>query len=156
MYQIFNISWYVLFFLIINSSVVYGNHLHSQCSGINKLYINSTNLVISQTKNQACFTGEVILCFDDLMIKTTILDIFYKTVNGVKTISCIFIPSRLIARRNHGQDLLVASSAKYFVETRKLVLSGSVIVQSKDGIVKTNKLVYYTELNNLDFRSVEN
>ncbi len=147
---------YVLFFLIISSSVAYGKHPYSKHSSMDRLYIHSDNLVIDQTKNQACFTGEVILWFDDMMVKTTNLEIFYKTVDNKKTIDYISIPSRLIAKKNNGQELLTATSAKYFVERKELVLLGDVIVQNKDGIIKTDKLVYYTELNNIDYSKSKN
>ncbi|MDR0774877.1 MAG: hypothetical protein LBE72_06250, partial [Rickettsia sp.] len=139
-----------------SSSVAYGKHPYSKHSSMDRLYIHSDNLVIDQTKNQACFTGEVILWFDDMMVKTTNLEIFYKTVDNKKTIDYISIPSRLIAKRNNGQELLTATSAKYFVERKELVLLGDVIVQNKDGIIKTDKLVYYTELNNIDYTKSKN
>ncbi|XVN42741.1 MAG: LptA/OstA family protein [Candidatus Rickettsia vulgarisii] len=55
-----------------------------QKNNLHKLYINSDNLVINQAKKQAEFTGEVILWFDDLMIKTTNLEIYYKIVDDKK------------------------------------------------------------------------
>ncbi|MCC8372315.1 MAG: LptA/OstA family protein [Rickettsia endosymbiont of Pseudomimeciton antennatum] len=132
-----------------NSAIAYGDP-YSKHSSMDKLYINSDSLVIDQTKQQAFFSGEVILWFDDMMVKTTNLEIFYKIVDNKKTINYIFIPSRLTAKRNDGQELLIATSAKYFVERKELVLLGNVIVQNKDGIVRTDKLVYYTKLNNVD------
>lgn len=155
MYQIFSMICYLLLVLIMSSSA-YGKHPYSKHSSMDKVYINSDNLVIDQTQNQACFTGEVILWFDDIMVKTTNLEIFYKTVDNKKTIDYISIPSRLTAKRNNGQELLAATSAKYFVARKELVLLGDVIVQNKDGIIKTDKLVYYTELNNIDYTKSKN
>ncbi len=146
----------MLLFLIMNSAIVYGEHPYSKHSSMDKLYINSDNLVIDHTKQQAFFTGEVILWFDDIVVKTTNLEIFYKIVDNKKTINYISIPSRLIAKRNDGQELLIATSAKYFVERKELVLLGDVIVQNKNGIIKTDKLVYYTKLNNVNYSKSKN
>ncbi len=142
---------YMLLFLIMNSAIACGEPPYSKHSSMDKLYINSDNLVIDQIKQQAFFTGEVILWFDDIMVKTTNLEIFYKIVDNKKTINYISIPSNLTAKRNDGQELLIATSAKYFVERKELVLLGDVIVQNKNGIIKTDKLVYYTKLNNVDY-----
>ncbi len=147
----------MLLFLIMNSAIAYGEKQpYSKPSSMDKLYINSDNLVIDHAKYQAFFTGEVILWFDDMVVKTTNLEIFYKIVNNKQTINYISIPSRLTAKRNHGQELLIANSAEYFVESKELVLLGNVIVQNKDGIIRTDKLVYYTELNNVDYSSSKN
>lgn len=146
----------MLLFLIMNSAIAYGEYPYSKHSSMDKLYINSDNLVIDQTKQQACFTDEVTLWFDDIMVKTTNLEIFYKIVDNKKTINYISIPSRLTAKRNHGQELLIATSAKYFVERKELVLLGNVIVQNNNGIIRTDKLVYYTELNNVDYSKSKN
>jgi lipopolysaccharide transport protein LptA len=139
-----------------NSTIAYGEHPYSKHYSMDKLYINSDNLVIDQTKQQACFTGEVILWFDDIMVKTTNLEIFYKIVDNKKTINYTSIPSNLTAKRNDGQELLIATSAKYFVGKKELVLLGNVIVQNKDGIIRTDKLVYYTKLNNVDYSKSKN
>ncbi|MDN3029830.1 MAG: LptA/OstA family protein [Candidatus Tisiphia sp.] len=147
----------MLFFLIMNSAIAYGEHPYSKHSSMDKLYINSDNLVIDQIKQQACFTGEeVTLWFDDIMVKTTNLEIFYKIVDNKKTINYISIPSKLTAKRNDGQEVLIATSAKYFVERKELILLGDVIVQNKDGIIRTDKLVYYTELNNVNYSKSKN
>ncbi len=146
----------MLLFLIMNSAIAYGERPYSKHSSMDKLYINSDNLVIDQTKQQACFTGEVILWFDDIMVKTTDLEIFYKIVDNKKTINYISIPSRLTAKRNDSQEILIATSAKYFVERKELVLLGDVIVQNKEGIIRTDKLVYYTELNNIGYSKSKN
>ncbi|MCC8417081.1 MAG: hypothetical protein LN588_00780 [Rickettsia endosymbiont of Bryobia graminum] len=121
-------------------------------SNLQKLYINSDNLVIDQVKRQAQFTGEVILWFDDLMIKTTDLKIFYKIIGNKKTIDRIIMPSKLTAKKNDTKELLIANSAEYFVEKKELILRGNVIIQKDEHIIKTDKLVYYMQqLNNVDF-----
>ncbi|XVN42758.1 MAG: LptA/OstA family protein [Candidatus Rickettsia vulgarisii] len=123
-----------------------------QKNNLHKLYINSDNLVINQAKKQAEFTGEVILWFDDLMIKTTNLEIYYKIVDDKKTIDRIIMSSKLTGKKNNSAELLMANSAEYFVKKKELILLGDVVIQKDEHIIKTDKLVYYMQqLNNVDF-----
>ncbi len=135
----------IIIFFIINGAVAFGNN------NLDKLYINSDNLIINQKTQQAKFTGEVVLWFDDMVIKTTNLEIFYKIVNNNKTIDYIIIPSKLTARRTHEQKIIIANSAKYIVEQQELTLIEDVIVQTDQNIIKAKKLVYYTALNHVGF-----
>ncbi len=135
---------FILIFLLLNSAITYG-------TTANKLRIDSDDLVIDEIKKQANFTGEVILWFDDMILKTTNLEVFYKVINNKRIIDYINIPSKLTAKRNNDQELLIANTAQYFVDQKKLVLIGNVIVQNNNGIIQTSKLVYHAELRNIDF-----
>lgn len=148
MYQIFNVLKTIFLFILISNAIVYG----SDFSSGNLLSINSDKLIINQDKQQAIFTGEVLIWFDDMVLKTSYLEILYKVSNQKKTISEIKIPVKLIARRTISQELLIADSAKYIVDKQELTLLGNVIVQNNHGIIKTNKLVYYTKLDNLNLK----
>lgn len=116
-----------------------------------KIYIDSDNLLIDQTKQQINFTGEVILWFDDMVLKTTNLEIHYKIVNNKKTFDYIIIPSKLTAKRLRNQEIIIANSAKYFVRKKALELIGDVIIRNNDDIIQTDKLVYYAELININY-----
>lgn len=149
MYQIFSVLRTIFLFILISNAIVYGN----DSSSGNLLSINSDKLIINQDKQQAIFTGEVLIWFDDMVLKTSYLEILYKVSNQKKTISEINIPVKLIARRTISQELLIADSAKYIVGKQELTLFGNVIIQNNQGIIKTNKLVYYTKLNNLNLKN---
>src|SRR4051812_35846475 len=64
-----------------------------------KLYINSDHLTINQQTQKAHFTGEVILWFDGMMVKTSKLEVTYKIVAGKRTIDYIEIPTNLTAKK---------------------------------------------------------
>ena len=147
MYQIFRVLRSIFLFIFIsNPTVGYGS------SAENLLSIDSDELTIDQTKQRATFTGEVLIWFDDMLLKTNNLEILYKVSGQKRTISEINIPVRLIARRSGGQELLIADSAKYIVEKQELSLFGNVIVQNNKGIIKTDKLIYYTKLDKLNLK----
>ncbi|KAJ6644831.1 putative ABC transporter ATP-binding protein, partial [Pseudolycoriella hygida] len=97
-----------------------------------RLYINSDHLVINQEKQQAHFSGQVILWFEDMVVKTTNLEIFYKKVNNKQVIDYIIMPSKLTARRNNMHELLMANSAEYFMNSKELILSGDIVIQTND------------------------
>jgi lipopolysaccharide transport protein LptA len=134
----------LLFFLLISVIASAETNPH-------KIYIDSDDLLINQTKQQVNFTGKVILWFDDMVLKTTNLEIHYKIINNKKTFDYIIIPSKLTAKKQSNQEIVIANSAKYFVEKKELELIGEVIVYNNDGIIQTDKLVYYAELRNIDY-----
>lgn len=131
--------------LIINFAIA------DEKKNLSKLYINSDNLVINQAKQEACFTGEVILWFEDVMVKTTKLQVYYKKINKKSVIDHIIMPVKLTAKKTTTQELLIADSAQYFVDKKELVLIGNILIQTNDRIIKTNKLIYHLKLNRVDF-----
>lgn len=148
-YMFYNFKLLLIFGYLLTINIAIADQ---QNDNLQKLYINSDHLVINQAKQQADFTGEVILWFDDMMVKTTNLKIFYKTVDNKKTIDHIIMPAKLTAKKNNGAELLIANSAEYFIEKKELILLGDVVIQKDDRIIKTDKLVYYMQqLNNVDF-----
>jgi len=149
MYPIFSVLKTILLFILITSAiVVYGSSLATN----SLLLIDSDDLTIDQAKQQATFTGKVLVWFDDMLLKANYLEILYEVHNQKRTISEINIPVKLIARRSGDQELLVADSAKYIVGKHELSLFGNVIIQNDKGIIKTDKLVYYTSLNKLNLK----
>lgn len=139
------ISYIILCFMVMEPVMA------AKANDLRKLHINSDHLVIDQAKQQACFTGEVVLWFEGMVVKTTSLQIFYKKVNNKTAIDYILMPNKLIAERAHTHEILIADSAKYLVDTEELILSGNIIIQHNEIIIKTNKLVYYMKLNKVDF-----
>lgn len=150
--MIYNFKLLLIFGWLLTASTIIASE---EKNNLNKLYINSDNLVIDQAKMQARFTGEVVLWFDDLMVKTTDLKIFYKVIGNKKTIDHIIMPSKLTAKKNNInniEELLMANSAEYFVQKKELILLGDVVIQKGEHIIKTDKLVYYMQqLDNIDF-----
>ncbi|HJD56295.1 MAG TPA: hypothetical protein LFW21_06780 [Rickettsia endosymbiont of Pyrocoelia pectoralis] len=113
---------------------------------ISNLHITSDTLIINRVKQKAEYLGNVVVYFDDAILKTEKLYIIYKTVNKENTIDYIEIPTKLEVEKKINNEFLLADSAKYFLDNKQLILLGNVILQRDDNILKTNKLIYYVDL----------
>lgn len=111
-----------------------------------QILINSDNLTYDKSANFASFDGNVVLWFNDMVLKTTNIKIYYKQVAGRNKIDKIIIPEKLTAIKNKDSDILIADRAIYSFASNELSLSGNVILQHADNILKTGKLVFITEL----------
>jgi lipopolysaccharide export system protein LptA len=114
------------------------------------LHINSDQLAFNKAKNEATFTGEVIVWFDDMVLKTTNLEIIYKQINNKNEIDKIIIPTKVIAKNKEDSRVLIADYAEYFASKAELVLTGNVQLEYQDNILKTDKLVYYTKIKQIN------
>ena len=116
-------------------------------SGNDHLSINSENLNIDRINNIANFKGEVILWFDDIVLKTDEITIYYKKDDNDKnSIDKIIIPYKLGAYNHQTDEVVIANEAKYFHDQAKLILFGNVNLQRQNNILKTSQLIYYTKL----------
>jgi len=111
-----------------------------------QILINSDNLTYDKSANFASFDGNVVLWFNDMVLKTTNIKIYYKQIAGRNKIDKIIIPKKLTAIKNKDSDILIADRAIYSFDSNELSLSGNVILQHADNILKTAKLVFITEL----------
>ncbi len=111
----------------------------------NYITINSESLKIDRELDIAVFEGEVILWFEDTIVKTDKINIKYK--NGEKkSIDNIIIPYKLSAYRTLTDEIIIAESAEYKHDEAKLVFYGNVMLETQTKILKTPMLVYYTAL----------
>lgn len=147
-YQIFKMS--APWIYIITLLVFFISPVKSYGKSQPKLHINSNSLTIDQTRQKAQFTGDVIVLFDNMVLKTNLLEVIYKVVGNEKTIDYIIIPTKLTAIREKSQETVIADSAEYSMTKKELVLSGNIILQKQDNIIKTNKLVYHTDLQSIE------
>lgn len=138
-----------MFFLIF-LPVFFVNPINSHAKSQPNLHINSNSLTIDQTTQKAQFTGDVIVLFDNMILKTSLLEIIYKIVGKERTIDYIIIPTKLTAIREKTQETVIADSAEYSMSKKQLVLLGNIIMQKQDNIIKTNKLVYHTDLQSIE------
>lgn len=111
-----------------------------------QILINSDNLTYDKSANFASFDGNVVMWFNDMVLKTTNIRIYYKQIAGRNKIDKIIIPEKLTAIKNKDSDILIADRAIYSFDSNELSLSGNVILQHVDNILKTGKLVFITEL----------
>ncbi|ADE30035.1 LptA/OstA family protein [Rickettsia prowazekii] len=129
-----------IIFLTINISI------YANAKDIANLQITSNTLIIDRIKQKAEYSGNVIVYFDNAILRTQKLYIFYKTIGEKQVIDHIVVPSKLTVERKINNELLLADSAKYFFVDKQLILLGNVILQRNDHVLKTNKLIYYVEI----------
>lgn len=110
------------------------------------IHINSRHLTLDRNKDIATFTGEVILYFDDIVLKTDNLRVFYKkSATGKEYIEKIIIDNKLIAKKDD-DTILIADYARYLPQASILVLTGNIKLQHKKYLLETTRLVYHTKL----------
>ncbi|ABV73528.1 hypothetical protein A1E_02940 [Rickettsia canadensis str. McKiel] len=129
----------LLVFLTISISI------YASDKDISNLHITSDTLIIDKTKQKAEYLGNVVVYFDNAILRTEELYIFYKTIDEKQTIDHIIVPTKLNVERKINNELLLADSAKYFFDNKQLILIGNVILQRDDNVLKTNKLIYYVD-----------
>ncbi|WP_347938819.1 LptA/OstA family protein [Rickettsia oklahomensis] len=138
-YQI--IKLVVFIFITVNIS-------YASDKDISNLHITSDTLIIDRTRQMAEYLGNVIVYYDNVILRTEELYIFYKTIDKRQTIDHIVVPTKLTVERKMNNELLLANSAKYFFDNKQLILIGNVILQRDDNVLKTNTLIYYIDIVN--------
>ncbi|MCZ6886822.1 MAG: hypothetical protein O7C59_10435 [Rickettsia endosymbiont of Ixodes persulcatus] len=122
--------------------------IYASDKDISNLHITSDTLIIDRTKQKAEYLGNVIVYFNNAILRMEKLYIFYKTIDEKQTIDHIVVPTKLTLERKINNELLLADSAKYFFDNKQLILIGNVILQRDDNVLKTNKLIYYVDIVN--------
>lgn len=136
---------FVLFFLFCTNA-----HSAIQKKNDDQIFINSDNLTYDKNANYAFFEGHVVLWFNDMILKTTSIKIYYKQSGGKNKIDRIVIPEKLSALKDKDSDVLIADKAVYSFNDSKLSLDGNVILQHAGNILKTDRLILITELKKID------
>lgn len=106
------------------------------------LNIDNNNLI-------AHFKGTVTVIFDDLILKTDYLKIYYKNSDNKKSITKIEIPGSLKALKKLNNEIVIANSGEYIVALQKLTLKGNVNLQKDKYILVTDKMVYFTKFQSI-------
>ncbi len=130
------------------------------------LVINSDDLLVDNSKNTAIFTGKVVVWFDDMLLKTSKLEVFYVQRTHKRAIEKIIIPNNLVATKIEARhpslpnsktndEVIIAGSAEYVPSSRALTLNNVKLLRqaiaangeiTEENILKTEKLIYYTKL----------
>jgi lipopolysaccharide transport protein LptA len=111
-----------------------------------EIYINSDRLTVNRVDNTATFEGEVIVWFEDLVLKTSNLIAFFNENNTLKK---IIIPKKLIARRAPGNETIVADNAEYYANDLKLILKGNINIEREGKLLAAEEVIYYAKLKNI-------
>ncbi|XVN40401.1 MAG: LptA/OstA family protein [Rickettsia endosymbiont of Argas persicus] len=138
----------LLLSIIIVSVTTYADDNNKQ--DISNLHITSDTLIINREKQKVEYLGNVIVYFDNAVLRTEKLYIIYKNTDddNKQTIDYIVVPTKLNVERKINNELLLADSGKYFLDNKQLILLGNVVLQRDDNILKTNKLIYYLDIVN--------
>ncbi len=137
-------------------------------SAIDKVDIRSDKLTIDRHKNVSTFEGNVILEFNDMLLKTQRIKIIYKVAsktnrtNTKDTLDKIIITDPFIAVRGNikniqpenisnlipkvGIELIHAQYAEYKAADKTLVIKGKVKVQKDKHTIICDELLYYTDI----------
>ncbi len=133
----------VIFFTISISIYIYADD-----KDISNLQITSDTLIINRVKQKAEYLGNVVVYFDNAILRTEKLFIFYKTIDDKQTIDYIVVPTKLSVEKKINNELLLADSGKYCLDNKQLILLGNVVLERNNNILKTNKLIYYVDIFN--------
>jgi len=141
-------KWYKILILIVGMINLYSYNIINAAS---KKTINSDIIITSDSLNvdnnnfTANFKGKVTVLFDDIILKTDYLKIYYTDNNSKKSITKIEIPGNLKAIKKLNNEVVIANSGEYIVDSQKLTLKGNVNLQKDKYILVTDKMVYFTQ-----------
>lgn len=121
---------------------------------ISNLHITSDTLIINRVKQKAEYLGNVVVYFDNSILRTEELYIFYKTIDNKQTIDYIVVPTKLSVEKKINNELLLADSGNYFLDNKQLILLGNVVLERNNNILKTNKLIYYVDIVNKNSKNI--
>ncbi len=122
-----------------------GNSINTKPNDPN-ITITSDFLNLDQNNLSASFKGSVTVLFDDIILKTNFLKIYYINHDNKKSIDKIEIPGKLKAIKKLANEIVIADSGEYIVNLNKLTLKGNVTMQKDDNILVTDKMIYFSKL----------
>ncbi|MCP5369336.1 MAG: hypothetical protein H6909_01410 [Rickettsiaceae bacterium] len=128
--------------VLLTESIAHGVSLIDKTI-IQKLHITSDSLFIDQETSSSRFKDNVTVYFEDYILKTEELIIFYDV--KAKTIEKIQIPYILKIVKQSTQEIMMADQAIYDKKSQQLTLIGNVVVQKGNHILKTDKIIYDIE-----------
>lgn len=141
-------KWYKILILIVGMINLYSYNIINAAS---KKTINSDIIITSDSLNvdnnnfTANFKGKVTVLFDDIVLKTDYLKIYYTDNNSKKPITKIEIPANLKAIKKLNNEVVIANSGEYIVSSQKLILKGEVKARKDKYVLVTDKMVYFTK-----------
>ena len=144
----FRICYRVLLLLVIISNPLFSslaNKDYSKPSDPN-ITITSDSLNLDNNSLSTSFKGSVTIIFEDMILKTNDLKIYYTNDNNKRSIKKIEIPGKLKAFKKFTDEIVIADSGEYIAALSKLTLVGNVTMQKDKNILVTDKMIYFTKL----------
>ncbi len=114
------------------------------------LHIDSDNLILNREKNTAVFSGDVLICFQGMKLRSQ-KAIFTFENQKTRKIKMITFPEKVEAIREiDGSDsVVIANEAVYTLANMELLLKGHVIIEDKKEVIVTEEMLYYGKLKNI-------
>lgn len=118
----------------------------------NDIVIDSDNLTYNKNQNSAVFSDRVILQFQDMILKTSVIEVLYKKIDGKNKIDKVIIPNKLSALNIKDQNTIIADSAEFIASKNELTIKGNVLLSYNNNILRTKKLILISKLNTISNR----
>ena len=77
------------------------------------LKIHSDHLTIQKDTSMATFSGNVIVHFEDAILTTSKLIVYYTSINNSQKITKIVIPGKLKALKDCGKEIIIADEGMF-------------------------------------------
>ena len=130
----------ILFLFFINDNYL----LLSQEDFNNILKLEADNVNIIQNLGKAEFSGNVVINYSNLILKSDNVIISYKSVNSDDNkIISLFAKGNLFIKK--GENILKGDNAFYDIEKNTITLEGNVTLNQKNNIISGKKLLFNTE-----------
>ena len=130
----------ILFLFFINDNYL----LLSQEDFNNILKLEADNVNIIQNLGKAEFSGNVVINYSNLILKSDNVIISYKSVNSDDNkIISLFAKGNLFIKK--GENILKGDNAFYDIEKNIITLEGNVTLNQKNNIISGKKLLFNTE-----------
>ena len=145
----------ILFLLVIISSPMLSTETNGESIKLSNSNVTITSDFLNLDNNNlsATFKGAVTIIFEDIILKTNNLMIYYTNNDNKRSVERIEIPGKLKTIKKIGNEIVVADSGKYIAALNKLILTGNVNMQKDKYIVVTDKMIYFP---NIKFTSKKN
>jgi lipopolysaccharide export system protein LptA len=139
----------ILLLLVIISISLFSNVASAEYKKFSDSDIIITSDFLNLDKNNlsATFKGSVTVIFEDIIVKTNYLIIYYTNNNNKRSIEKIKIPDKLKAIKKLTNEVIVADRGEYLALSNQLILMGNVNMQKDKHIIVTDKLIYSTRFN---------
>lgn len=107
------------------------------------LNISSDNLKLENDKNLAIFTGNVLVEFEGIRLKTDIIKVTFSKTNNTNRIEKIEIPHKFWAVNSCENEAVIADTGLYDANKKTLSFNQNVIMKKDNYILRTDHFTYY-------------
>lgn len=141
-YLLKNVAVLLFCFGVYYSCYAKEKHAHEASE---KLIVNSEELILNKTDNTSHFIGNVVATMGNVILRSEKIIVYYKNVQGKKSIEKIHIPTKIIITRSGQDEIVTADNGEYSAKTNSILLLGNVIIQQKKDLIITNKFIYFLD-----------